>query len=310
MSLIRDAILAGSTNVWLREKAMRAPFVRRSVSRFMPGERIEDAVDAARELKISRITTILTRLGENLTEPAEADEVTAHYIDVMERVKAAGLDAQISIKPTQLGLDFDEALCTRHCMTLLDRSDALGNFLWIDMESTPYVDRTLALFRAVRERSKNVGVAIQSYLYRSAKDVESLVPLGSAIRIVKGAYKEPPDLAYPKKADVDENYFRLVSRLLDPDAVRAGCLVHIGTHDAALIDRIRGRIKQNAVSRDAYEFAMLYGIRRQLQQRLVAEGEKMRVLISYGEFWFPWYMRRLAERPANMMFVLKSMIQR
>jgi proline dehydrogenase len=310
MSLIRDAILAGSTNVWLREKAMRAPFVRRSVSRFMPGERIEDAIDAARELKISRITTILTRLGENLTEPAEADEVTAHYLDVMERVKAAGLDAQISIKPTQLGLDFDEALCTRHCMTLLDKSDALGNFLWIDMESTPYVDRTLALFRAARERSKNVGVAIQAYLYRSAKDVESLVPLGSAIRIVKGAYSEPPDLAYPKKADVDENYFRLVSRLLDPDAVRAGCLVHIGTHDDALIDRIRDRIKRNAISRDVYEFAMLYGIRRQLQQRLVAEGEKMRVLISYGEFWFPWYMRRLAERPANMMFVLKSMIQR
>jgi proline dehydrogenase len=310
MSIIRDAILAGSTNVWLREKAMRAPFVRRSVSRFMPGERIDDAVDAARELNISRITTILTRLGENLTEPSEADEVTAHYLDVMERVKAAGLDAQVSIKPTQLGLDFDEALCTRHFMTLLDKSDALGNVLWIDMEGTPYVDRTLALFRAARERSKNVGVAIQAYLYRSAKDVESLIPLGSAIRIVKGAYKEPPDLAYPKKADVDENYFRLVSRLLDQDAVRAGCLVHIGTHDDVLIERLRERIKRNGVSRDAYEFAMLYGIRRQLQQRLVAEGEKVRVLISYGEFWFPWYMRRLAERPANMMFVLKSMFQR
>jgi proline dehydrogenase len=309
MSLVRDAILAGSTNVWLREKAMRAPFVRRSVSRFMPGERIEDAIDAARELKISRITTILTRLGENLEKASEADEVAEHYVDVMNRVKAAGLDAQISIKPTQLGLDFDEALCRRHLVALIEKSDALGNFLWIDMESTPYVDRTLALFRAARERSKNVGVAIQAYLYRSAKDVESLIPLGSAIRIVKGAYKEPPDLAYPKKADVDENYFKLVARLLQPDAVKAGCLVHIGTHDDVLIERLRAHIKANGVPRDAYEIAMLYGIRRQLQQRLVTEGEKMRVLISYGEYWFPWYMRRLAERPANVMFVLKSMFQ-
>jgi proline dehydrogenase len=135
------------------------------------------------------------------------------------------------------------------------------------------------------------------------------VPLGSAVRIVKGAYKEPPNLAYPKKADVDENYFKLVARLLQPDAVKAGCLVHIGTHDDALIERLRGQIKANRVPDEAYEIAMLYGIRRQLQQRLVAEGEKMRVLISYGEYWFPWYMRRLAERPANVMFVLKSMFQ-
>jgi proline dehydrogenase len=309
MSLVRDAILAGSTNVWLREKAMRAPFVRRSVSRFMPGERIDDAIDAARELKIAGITTILTRLGENLEKASEADEVAAHYVDVMNRVKAAGLDAQISIKPTQLGLDFDEALCRRHLFSLLEKSDALGNFFWIDMESTPYVDRTLALFRAARERSTRVGVAIQAYLYRSAKDVDELARLGSAIRIVKGAYKEPPDLAYPKKADVDENYFKLVARLLQPDSVQAGSLVHIGTHDDVLIERLRAHIKANRVPREAYEIAMLYGIRRQLQRRMVAEGEKMRVLISYGEYWFPWYMRRLAERPANVMFVLKSMFQ-
>jgi proline dehydrogenase len=309
MSLMRDAILAGSTNVWLREKAMRAPFVRRSVSRFMPGERIEDAIEAARELKISKITTILTRLGENLTQAAEADEVAAHYTDVMTRVKNAGLDAQISIKPTQLGLDFDEDLCRRHLFAIIDRSDALGNFVWIDMESTPYVDRTLSLFRAARARSTRVGVAIQAYLYRSAKDVDDLAPLGSAIRVVKGAYKEPPDLAYPRKADVDENFFRLVTRLMAPDAVKAGCLVHVATHDDVLIERVRAHVKSHAVPSSAYELAMLYGIRRALQQHLVAEGERLRVLISYGEYWFPWYMRRLAERPANVMFVVKSMFQ-
>lgn len=306
---MRNALLAGSQSVWLREKAMRYPFVRRSVSRFMPGERIEDAIEAARELKIAGITTILTKLGENLTSAAEADEVFAHYVDVMSRVKAARLDAQISVKPTQLGLDFDEPRCARHLLALCERAAAVGNLVWIDMESTLYVDRTLALFRAARERFRNVGVAIQAYLYRSEKDVEQLAPRGCAIRVVKGAYKEPPNLAYPKKQDVDENYFKLVTRLMRPDAVGAGGLVHIGTHDERLIDRVRAHAKTNDVPRASYEFAMLYGIRRPLQRRLVAEGERLRVLISYGEYWFPWYMRRLAERPANVMFVVKSMFQ-
>jgi proline dehydrogenase len=306
---MRNALLAGSQSVWLREKAMRYPFVRRSVSRFMPGERVEDAIDAARELKIAGITTILTKLGENVTSAVEADEVFAHYVDVMNRVKAAGLDAQISIKPTQLGLDFDEPRCARHLLSLCDRASALGNIVWIDMESTPYVDRTLALFRTARERFRNVGVAIQAYLYRSEKDLERLAPLGCAIRIVKGAYKEPPDLAYPKKQDVDENFFKLVTRLMRPDAVGARGLVHIGTHDDRLIDRLRAHARANNVPRASFEFAMLYGIRRPLQRRLVAEGERLRVLISYGEYWFPWYMRRLAERPANVMFVVKSLFQ-
>jgi proline dehydrogenase len=309
MSVMRKTLLAASTNPWLRDHVTKWAFVRRSVTRFMPGERVEDALEAAQAQQKLGITTILTRLGENLTKADEFEEVTQHYLEVLDKVAAAGLDAQISIKPTQLGLDFDEALCRRHLLALVEKSDALGNFVWIDMESTPYVDRTLALFRAARERSRRVGVAIQAYLYRSAKDVDQLVPLGAAIRIVKGAYKEPPDLAYPKKSDVDENYFRLVARLVQPDALKAGCLVHIGTHDDVLIERLRAHIKANGVPRDAYEIAMLYGIRRQLQLQLVAEGEKVRVLISYGEYWFPWYMRRLAERPANVMFVLKSMFQ-
>jgi proline dehydrogenase len=309
MGLVRDALLAGSQNVWLRERAMRAPFVRRSVSRFMPGERVEDAIDAARELKIAGITTILTKLGENLTSAAEADDVFAHYVDVMNRVTAAGLDAQISVKPTQLGLDFDEPRCAHHVLSLCDRAAAARNMVWIDMEGTPYVDRTLKLFRAARERYRNVGIAIQSYLYRSEKDIERLAPLGCAIRIVKGAYREPPDLAYPKKQDVDENFCRLVTRLLRPDAVGAGGLVHIGTHDDRLIDRLRAHITTNNVARGSYEFAMLYGIRRPLQRSLVGDGQRLRVLISYGEYWFPWYMRRLAERPANVMFVVKSLFQ-
>lgn len=308
MALLRTLLLAGSQSVWLRERAMRYPFVRCSVSRFMPGERIEDALDAARELKIAGITTILTKLGENLTNAGEAESVTAHYLDVLERVKTSGIDAQISVKPTQLGLDLDEELCFRHLTTLVERAASAGNFVWIDMESTPYVDRTLRLFRRIRERSQIVGVAIQAYLYRSQQDLESLLPLGPAIRIVKGAYKEPPSLAYPRKKDVDENFFRLCTRLMQADAVRAGSRLHIATHDQTLIERLRSHARAHAVPASAYEFAMLYGIQRPLQRQLVAQGQKLRVLISYGEYWFPWYMRRLAERPANVMFVLKNMV--
>jgi proline dehydrogenase len=308
MSLIRKALLAGSTNPWLRDRAMKTAFVRRSVSRFMPGEQIDDAIRAAEQLKPQGITTILTRLGENLATPEEFEEVTQHYLDVLDRIHAAGLDAHISVKPTQLGLDLDPALCERNLGRLIERAGARQQFVWIDMESSPYVDRTLALFRRMRARTTLVGVALQAYLYRTEKDLESLVPLGAAIRFVKGAYLEPPDIAFPKKSDVDENFFRLCTRLLAPDARgRPGALLHIATHDAALVDRLAAYIAQHGVPSSAFEFAMLYGIQRGQQARLAAQGRRVRVLISYGEYWFPWYMRRLAERPANVWFVLRTM---
>ncbi len=175
------------------------------------------------------------------------------------------------------------------------------------MEGSPYVEPTIALFTRMRARTASVGIALQAYLYRTEKDVESLIPLGAAIRIVKGAYLEPPEIAFPKKADVDENYFRLCTRLLSPDARRPGALLHMATHDLALIDRLSAHIAKNDVPSSAYEFAMLYGIQRGQQARLAAQGKRLRVLISYGEYWFPWYMRRLAERPANVWFVVRTM---
>jgi proline dehydrogenase len=307
MAIMRKVLLAGSTNAWLRDRATKTTFVRRSVSRFMPGERIEDAIRAAQEQKPIGITTILTRLGENITTREEADEVTAHYLDVLDRVQAAGLDAHISVKPTQLGLDIDREMCARNLERLLHHAEQRNNFVWIDMESSPYVDPTLDLYRRARAISARVGVAIQAYLYRSPKDIESLLPLGAAIRIVKGAYLEPPDVAYPKKADVDEAFYKLCVRLLSPDARKPGALLHIATHDVALMDRLLAYIAHNSVPKDAYECAMLYGIQRQQQLRLAREGQRLRVLISYGEYWFPWYMRRLAERPANVWFVAKNM---
>jgi proline dehydrogenase len=174
------------------------------------------------------------------------------------------------------------------------------------MEYSRYVDPTLDLYKHVRARYPRVGVALQAYLYRTAKDVEALLPLGPAVRIVKGAYLEPPSVAYPKKSDVDESFFRLCVRLMSPEAQKAGALLHIATHDVPLADRLSAHAEEHQVPRPAYEFAMLYGIGAAQQRRLVGQGKPVRVLISYGDHWFPWYMRRLAERPANMWFVLKN----
>jgi proline dehydrogenase len=308
MSVARKVLLAMSTNAWLRERATRTAFVRRSVSRFMPGERVEDAMAAAAAQQTQGIGTILTRLGENLSRAEEAEAVTAHYLDVLDRVADAGLRAQISVKPTQLGLDLDRAICARNLERLVERADARRNFIWIDMEGSPYVDPTLDLFRRARARSPNVGVALQAYLYRTATDVDALAPHGAAIRLVKGAYLEPASIAFPKKADVDANFYALACRLLREDALAAGGLLHIATHDPRLVAQLSAFVDERGVPASAYEYAMLYGIQRPLQQRLVAAGRPLRVLIAYGEYWFPWYMRRLAERPANVWFVAKNML--
>ena len=299
-----------STNAWLRERATKTAFVRRSVSAFMPGERLEDAIVAAKAQEQLGVRTIFTRLGENVTNRDEAEEVTQHYLMVLDAVHAQQLQAQVSVKPTQLGLDLDKELCFRNLQRLVERAAARGNFIWIDMESSPYVDPTIELFRRTRERSRFVGIALQAYLYRTAQDIEALLPLGAAIRMVKGAYLEPPTVAYPKKADVDENFYKLSSRLLSADAQQAGCLLHIATHDPVLADRLGRYIEHHRVPQSAYEYAMLYGIQRPLQRRLAEAGQPLRVLIAYGEYWFPWYMRRLAERPANVGFVVKNIFAR
>ena len=309
MGLARKALLAASTNRWLRERATKTAFVRRSVLAFMPGERLEDAMVAARaELASGVAGIILTRLGENLTKADDAEGVTRHYLDALAHVSAAGLRATISVKPTQLGLDFDEALCLQNLYRLQERADALANFVWIDMEGSPYVDRTLDLFRKLRARSPRVGIALQAYLYRTAADLESLLPLGPAVRIVKGAYLEPASIAYPKKRDVDENFFRLATAILTAPEV-PGTLLHVATHDPVLVDRIEAFVAQQKTGA-AYEYAMLYGIQRPLQRRLATSGRALNVLIAYGEYWFPWYMRRLAERPANLGFVVRNLLAR
>ena len=306
MGVARNVLLAMSTNAWLRDRATKTAFVRRSVSVFMPGEKLEDAMAASVGQQALGVGTIFTKLGENVTSRDEATAVAEHYLDVLEKVRASGLRAQISVKPTQLGLDLDKEFCYQNLQRLVDRAVQTDNFVWIDMESSPYVDPTIDLFRRVREQSSRIGIALQAYLHRTAKDVESLIPSGCAVRLVKGAYLEPASVAFPKKSDVDENFYKIACRLLADDAQKSGCLLHIATHDPRLVDRMKTFTWQFKVPKTAYEYAMLYGIQRGLQQKLAQQGEPLRVLIAYGEYWFPWYMRRLAERPANVWFVVKN----
>jgi len=307
MSVLRSILLAGSENRWLRERATKYGFVRRAVSRFMPGETFEEALEASWALGVG---TVLTQLGENLRSVEESKAVTEHYLTVLQKVHESKLDVEISVKPTQLGLDFSRDVCAENLKTLLERARALGNWVWVDMESTAYTDATLEIFRSARAAFPNAGLCVQSYLYRTAADIETLISLGSGIRLVKGAYREPPDKAFPEKKDVDENYFRLAQRLLSQEARDKGVRPIFGTHDPILVRRIEEHARAAGLAPSAVEFQMLYGIRRQEQLRVAAAGYRFRVLISYGGAWFPWYMRRLAERPANVLFVMKSLFAR
>jgi proline dehydrogenase len=304
MSVLRNAFLATSESRWMRERAVKLPFVRRAVSKFMPGETVDDALAASRALGVG---TVLTRLGENLRNSEEAEDVERHYLDVLNRVQVEGLDVEISVKLTQLGLDFSREQCEENLHALAERARSQNNWVWVDMESSSYTDVTLDVYRRLRGSFANTGLCVQSYLYRTAADIESLIALGSGIRLVKGAYKEPPDKAFPKKEDVDENFFRLSERLLSDDARSKGVRAIFGTHDPVLIRRIDEHARARGLAPRGVEFQMLYGIRRQEQLRLIAAGYRFRVLISYGEAWFAWYMRRLAERPANVLFVLRSL---
>jgi len=308
MSLMRTVLLWSSTNPLLSRRLPSYRFVQRAVRRFMPGVDVESAIEEAEKLKHNGITTILTRLGENLTGIEEAEEVCQHYLEVLDKVAERKLDAQVSIKPTQLGMDLDMDRTIELCAKIASKARDMDNFLWIDMESSPYVDPTLDLFRKLREQFDNIGVCVQSYLYRTKQDLTLMQELAPYIRLVKGAYAEPEDLAFPIKADVDREFVELSEKLMI-DCKKNKTCVDLATHDGALIGQIKTWAEHNEIPKAVYQFAMLYGINRDLQIQLAREGHRMRVLISYGEHWFPWYMRRLAERPANILFVLKSLFK-
>lgn len=302
--MLRSALLWASENEFLSRRLPKFGFVKRAVRRFMPGEDLEDALRESSTLSDTNKGTLLTLLGENVNEESESAAVVQSYLDALTAVGDRSLDVEISVKLTQLGLDLDEGVAESNLRALVEASGRLDRMVWVDMESSTYVDRTLELYRAVRAEHDNVGICLQTYLRRTPEDLEALLRLGAAVRLVKGAYAESPDIALPKKSDVDEAFFELACMLMDAQPSVRGAF---GTHDVALMRRIRAVGEERGVDRGRLEFQMLYGIGVRDQDRLVADGYRVRVLISYGSAWFPWYMRRLAERPANLMFVLRKM---
>lgn len=304
MSLARTLLLRASRSPWLAEQFRKRAFARRAVRKFMPGETRDDALNAAGALAKDNLGTVLTQLGEQVQNAAEATAVRDHYLQVFDQIRQRSLPAHVSVKLTHLGLDVGREACTHHVLDLAAKARADRTFLWIDMEEARYVDATLEIYRRARADGPGIGVCLQAYLRRTPQDLAALLPIGPAIRLVKGAYKESQELALQRKEEIDGQYESLAGQLLDATTGGRATVV-FGTHDLRLVERIRAQ----AVSRGAdgrYEVHMLYGIRTDDQRALARAGVKVRVLISYGSHWFAWYMRRLAERPANIWFVVRS----
>ena len=273
--------------------------------RFIAGESVEEAVAAARALEARGLSHTLDYLGESVGSVAGADQATRDYLAVIGRIVEAGIGRNISLKLTQLGLDLDRVTAVDNLRRILEPATAAGFFVRIDMENSPYTDVTLEIFETLWGLGyRNLGVVLQSALYRSEDDLTRLLRLGARVRLVKGAYKEPPAVAHQRKADVDAAYERLMIRLL-----REGEFPALATHDPALIASACEVVQRERIAKDRFEFQMLYGVRRDLQTRLAADGFGMRVYVPFGRQWFPYFMRRLGERPANVAFVLRSLFR-
>ena len=304
---MRTILLWMARNAWLKERLPRLRFVRKAVRRFMPGEDADAAFAAAATLAASGHGILFTRLGENLVALTEADHVAAHYHAIMDRGATLARPIELSVKPTQLGLDIDEEACFRHMSGLATRADVTGTWLWVDMEGSAYVERTIALYERLKASHRNVGICLQAYLRRTPTDLRRLLPLEPAVRLVKGAYDEPAEIAWRRRPEVDGAY--QAAALVVADAAREGkARLALGTHDGALVERIASFAEAAGVTRDRLEVHMLYGIRAGELRRLQQAGFPPFTLIAYGKHWYPWYMRRLAERPANVVFALRQML--
>lgn len=306
MNPISAVILKMSESAAWERRISSWPVTRRVVERFMPGEQLDDAVAAAHRINAEGMSVSLNPVGEHVHSADEADTATRAYVEILERIRDEGLDGNMSLKLSLLGLDLGADVAAGNLTRILSRAAELGIFVRIDMESSAYVDPTLAIYRNMRRRFDEVGVVIQSYLRRSAEDVDRLVAMGAAVRLVKGAYKEPPEIAFAEKAEVDRNFELLMARMLDEEAQSNGVRLAVATHDRALVEKAGALAGQRSIER-GLEFQMLYGIARALQQDTAAGPFPVRIYISYGEAWYPWFMRRLAERPANLGFFLKHL---
>ncbi len=305
---MRQVLLWAAGNAWLRERVPRTAAARRAVRRFLPGERMEDALTAADGFRRAGIGTLFTRLGENLATLADADAVATHYRGLIDAIADAGLDGQVSVKLTQLGLDLDVEHAFAHTRSLADHAVARGSMLWIDMESSRYVETTVELYARLLAAQPRSGICLQAYLRRTPADIQRLLSSTPAIRLVKGAYAEPADIAFQSRREVDAAYVACSLVLLQARALDPGIEVGLGTHDVRLVELIETQARPLGITRDAFEVQMLYGVRTDEQHRLAAAGYRVRDLIAYGDAWYAWYLRRLAERPANLVFALRQMM--
>ncbi len=302
--MLRRALVYLSERPGLQRMVLSTAVARRAAARFVAGDTLQEAVPAVRALNRRGMHASLNYLGEKATTIDDALAAARAYTTMLQTIQAAGLDCNLSVKLTQLGIDIAPAQCEASMRHILAAAQHTGNFIRIDMESAAYVDRTLDLYRQLRgDGFDDIGIVLQSYLYRTEHDLESLLPLRPRIRLVKGAYAEPASIAYPKKADVDASYRRLAERLLQATPIPA-----IATHDERLIDHAQAYARTRGLGPASFELQMIYGIRRDLQERVVDEGYQLRVYVPFGTQWFPYFMRRLAERPANIAFVLRSLV--
>jgi proline dehydrogenase len=301
---LRTLFLSLSRRRGIGEAARRSPLTRSLVRRFVAGETLDEAIAALAELRDAGLLTTVDVLGEGVMTEGDARAASAEYVTTLQTLAREDLDRNVSLKLTQLGLALDPALCAAAVGQVVETAEGLGGFVRVDMEDHPWTDATIDLVRELRRRHSNVGIVLQAYLRRTARDLEMLVSERVPIRLCKGAYDEPPEVAYATKVEVDHRYERLMERLLLSDSPAA-----LATHDPVLIAKARAFADANGIARDGFEFQMLYGIRRDLQRELVTAGYKVRVYVPYGRQWYPYFMRRLAERPANLTFVLRNLLR-
>jgi proline dehydrogenase len=303
--VIKEAMLSLAQQERIKHFVMYHPIGRTVARRFVAGETLAEALEVARATNQRGISVSLDHLGENVTAPDEASATAAQYIATLDRIHEEQVEANISIKLTALGLDVDPAECRANVRGVLERAAAHGIFVRVDMEGSAYTDRTLEMVAELRQEFENVGTVVQTCLYRTPRDVEALIASQTRVRLVKGAYLEPVTLAYAHKADVDEQYVRLMHELLE-----RGVYPAIATHDERIIADAREFAERHQIAKARFEFQMLYGIRRDLQERLAGEGYNVRVYVPYGTQWYPYLTRRMAERPANLMFVVGNTLRR
>lgn len=307
---MRSLLLFLSGNRQLKQWSSQSRLAQAAAGRFVAGESIEHAIVAIRDANKRGLTATLDHLGENTETKAQAIAAADDYLRALDHIAETGVQSHVSVKLTQLGMDLGTGFCRDNVARVAAQAKDVGNFMRIDMESTDYVERTFEILFSLREDYDNVGAVIQAYLYRSRSDVQALIEAGVPIRLCKGAYKEPASQAYPEKTDVDQNLIDLMHLLLSREARENGALLAMATHDEKMIAATKAFAAAHNIPKEAYEFQMLYGIRPALQQQLADEGYGMRVYVPYGTEWYPYYMRRLAERPANVWFILSNLFRR